>query len=52
MFRLDGKRVIIVGGSAGMGRSTAELALACGAGVVIAARADQALASMRKENHG
>ncbi len=38
MFRLDGKRIVIIGGSAGMGHATAEMAVDCGAEVCLAAR--------------
>lgn len=41
---LAGKKVIVVGGSAGMGLATAELAIACGATVIIAARSPDRLA--------
>ena len=38
MFSLEGKKVVIIGGSYGMGLATAELAIAAGAEVAIAAR--------------
>jgi NAD(P)-dependent dehydrogenase (short-subunit alcohol dehydrogenase family) len=38
MFALDGQKVVIIGGSYGMGYATAEMALAAGATVAIAAR--------------
>jgi NAD(P)-dependent dehydrogenase (short-subunit alcohol dehydrogenase family) len=38
MFSLDGKKVVIIGGSYGMGLATAELAIEAGAAVAIAAR--------------
>ena len=45
MFTLDGKKVVIVGGSAGMGLATAEMAIDRGAEVVIAARNPARLAA-------
>ncbi len=45
MFRLDGKKVVIVGGSAGIGLATAVAAIECGADVVIAARNPERLAA-------
>ena len=45
MFRLDGKKVVIVGGSAGMGLATAEMAIDCGAEIAIAARNPERLAA-------
>ncbi len=45
MFRLDGKKVVVIGGSAGMGLATAELAMECGADAVIAARNPERLAA-------
>jgi len=45
MFRLDGKRVVVIGGSAGMGLATADLAVGCGATVAIAARNPERLAA-------
>jgi len=45
MFRLDGKKVVVVGGSAGMGLATAEMAMEYGAEVVIAARDPKRLAA-------
>lgn len=45
MFRLDGKKVVVVGGSAGMGLATAEMAIEYGADVVIAARNPEGLAA-------
>jgi NAD(P)-dependent dehydrogenase (short-subunit alcohol dehydrogenase family) len=38
MFRLDGQKVVIIGGSYGMGLATAEMAQAAGAEVALAAR--------------
>jgi NAD(P)-dependent dehydrogenase (short-subunit alcohol dehydrogenase family) len=38
MFSLEGKKVVVIGGSAGMGLATAAMAIECGAEVVIAAR--------------
>ena len=40
MFTLDGRKVVIIGGSYGMGYATAELALDAGAAVAIAARGE------------
>ncbi|MFM8990462.1 MAG: SDR family NAD(P)-dependent oxidoreductase, partial [Alphaproteobacteria bacterium] len=37
-FRLDGRKVLVIGGSAGMGLATAELAADHGADLAIAAR--------------
>jgi NAD(P)-dependent dehydrogenase (short-subunit alcohol dehydrogenase family) len=45
MFRLDGKKVVVIGGSAGMGLATAEMSIECGADVVIAARNPERLAA-------
>lgn len=45
MFRLDGKRVVVIGGSAGMGLAIAEMAIDCGAEVAIAARNPERLAA-------
>jgi NAD(P)-dependent dehydrogenase (short-subunit alcohol dehydrogenase family) len=45
MFRLDGKKVVVVGGSAGIGLATAEMAIKCGAEVAIAARNLERLAA-------
>jgi NAD(P)-dependent dehydrogenase (short-subunit alcohol dehydrogenase family) len=45
MFSLDGKKVLIVGGSAGMGLATAAMAIECGAEVAIAARNPERLAA-------
>jgi len=42
-MRLDGKRVIIIGGSSGIGLETARLALAEGASVLIAGRSEERL---------
>jgi len=39
-FRFDGKRVLVVGGATGMGAAAAELALDCGAEVVVMDYAD------------
>lgn len=43
MFELQGKKVVIIGGSAGMGLATAEAAIDLGAEVVIAARNEENL---------
>jgi NAD(P)-dependent dehydrogenase (short-subunit alcohol dehydrogenase family) len=45
MFRLDGKKIVIVGGSAGMGLATAKMAIDCGAEIAIAARNPERLAA-------
>jgi NAD(P)-dependent dehydrogenase (short-subunit alcohol dehydrogenase family) len=45
MFRLDGKKVVVVGGSAGMGLATAQMAIELGAEVAIAARTPERLAA-------
>lgn len=45
MFTLDGKKVVIVGGSAGMGLATADMAIECGADVALAARNPERLAA-------
>lgn len=42
-MRLDGKRVIVIGGSSGIGLETAKLALAEGASVMIAGRSEERL---------
>ena len=42
-MRLDGKRVVIIGGSSGIGLETARLALAQGASVTIAGRSEDRL---------
>ena len=42
-MRLDGKQVVIVGGSSGIGLETARLALAEGASVTIAGRSEDRL---------
>lgn len=54
MFSLNGQKVVIIGGSYGMGYATAELALEAGAEVAIAARGAQKLqeASQRLEARG
>ena len=43
MFDLTGKKVVVIGGSAGMGLATAEAAVAAGAEVAIAARGAERL---------
>ena len=45
MFSLDGRKVVVVGGSAGMGLATAAMAIECGAEVVLAARNPERLAA-------
>lgn len=56
MFDLKGKKVVVIGGSAGMGLGTAELAVDAGADVVIAARGkerlEQAAAALTKRGGG
>src|SRR5580658_3591223 len=42
-MRLDGKRVVVIGGSSGIGLETARLALADGASVTIAGRSEERL---------
>ena len=49
MFTLAGQKVVIVGGSYGMGYATAELALDAGAAVAIAARGEDKLRAASKE---
>jgi NAD(P)-dependent dehydrogenase (short-subunit alcohol dehydrogenase family) len=48
MGALDGKKVLVVGGSSGMGEATARLAAAAGAKVTIAARNHDRLAAAAK----
>jgi NAD(P)-dependent dehydrogenase (short-subunit alcohol dehydrogenase family) len=45
---LQGKSVLIIGGSAGIGRATAAMALANGASVTIASRSEEHLAEAKK----
>jgi NAD(P)-dependent dehydrogenase (short-subunit alcohol dehydrogenase family) len=54
MFSLDGKKVVIIGGSYGMGLATAEMAVDAGAEVAIAARGAERLAdaAARLETRG
>lgn len=56
MFDLTGKKVVVIGGSAGMGLATAEAAVDAGAGVAIAARGrerlEQAAAALTKRGNG
>lgn len=53
MSALDGKRVLVVGGSSGMGEATARLAAAAGAKVTIASRDHDRLAAAAKRiGHG
>ena len=44
-FAMDGQKVLIIGGSYGMGLATAELAVDLGAEVAIAARGAEKLAA-------
>jgi NAD(P)-dependent dehydrogenase (short-subunit alcohol dehydrogenase family) len=46
-FRLDGQRVLVVGGATGMGAAAAELALDAGADVVVMDYADVALGGVK-----
>ena len=41
LFRLDGKRALIVGGYGGIGQVTSELLVECGAGIAIAGRSEE-----------
>jgi len=43
LLRLEGQRVLVVGGSSGIGRATAEIATQAGARVAIAARSEERL---------
>jgi 3-oxoacyl-[acyl-carrier protein] reductase len=49
MFKLDGKTAIVTGASQGIGRETAKLLAASGAGVVLAARSVDKLESLAEE---
>lgn len=49
MFDLTGKRVLVVGGSYGMGRATADAAVDAGATVAMAARSPDKLAAASRE---
>jgi NAD(P)-dependent dehydrogenase (short-subunit alcohol dehydrogenase family) len=49
MFDLEGKKVVIIGGSYGMGRATAALAVESGAEVAIAARGEDRLRAAAAE---
>ncbi len=54
MFRLDGRRVLVTGGTSGIGEAIARVFLASGARVVIAARGEERGASVleRLRRHG
>jgi NAD(P)-dependent dehydrogenase (short-subunit alcohol dehydrogenase family) len=52
MFRFDGKKIVVVGGSAGIGLATARMALDLGAEVAIAARNSDRLAAAVAELAG
>jgi NAD(P)-dependent dehydrogenase (short-subunit alcohol dehydrogenase family) len=52
MGQYDGKRVVITGGTSGIGLATARLLLDHGARVLVSGRAREALASARKELGG
>lgn len=49
---LQDKKVVIIGGSAGIGKATAKAAAAAGAHVIIAARTEQDLARVKEEIQG
>lgn len=49
LIDLTGQRVLVVGGSSGIGLATAQLAVEAGANVTIAARSSEGLAAARKE---
>lgn len=46
---LNGKKVVVIGGSSGIGLETAKLALAEGADVVIASRSEEKLQEAKKK---
>jgi NAD(P)-dependent dehydrogenase (short-subunit alcohol dehydrogenase family) len=49
MFSLSGKKVVIIGGSSGMGLATAKTAAALGASVIICSRNSDKLSQAKKE---
>ena len=50
-MRLEGKHLVVVGGSSGIGLETARLALAAGASVTIAGRSENRLRRATENLH-
>jgi len=50
-MRLEGKHLVVVGGSSGIGLETAQLALAAGASVTIAGRSENRLRRATENLH-